>query len=362
MLLFSRSALSISLFRERNDEDLTREMMAGAFGVPPGHSRFSWLGVRVDDPPQVRFAEPPSVHGGEPGDTARREPFLESAHRPNTKRMRATCAYDGTEFHGWMIQEGRRTVQGTIEERLRRYFKRHVQIAGSGRTDAGVSARAQVFHIDVDTSCEANELLKVLQSGLPPSIQVTGVVDASYSFHARHSCLGKRYTYTILTRQANPFEARWCWSLGERLTHGEARCVDTDAMAEACAHLVGTHDFSSFCVIADDDPRSPVRHMWHAEITHDPAGWVRFTAEADRFLYKQMRMLAGTLVQVGLGKLSVADFVKLLDEPEAGGERRRQVTTAPARGLMLEHVFYGDEGQKGTPSTVPATPSPQSHV
>jgi tRNA pseudouridine38-40 synthase len=313
------------------------------------------------------------------------DPATDELARVGLVRLKATCEYDGTRFHGWQIQaDTEESVQGALEARLAAYLKRAVPIAGSGRTDAGVSARAQVFHIDVEPQRAPAEILRALQTGLPPGVRVTAVELAPVGFHARHSCVGKRYSYALLARQASPFEARWCWSLAEHRPHGSPHLdLDLDAMRAAARFLVGVHDFTHFCILQPGDPRSPVRNIRSVLVSAEGDGRVRVTVEADRYLYKQMRMMVGTLAQVGLGKLSVDAFAALVlatpderaaaaatrgetaaaEAPEAPACRPRRgagVYTAPAHGLVLEHVFYAQPGEFGTSSVTPAVPAPSS--
>jgi tRNA pseudouridine38-40 synthase len=285
-------------------------------------------------------------------------------------RLKATCEYDGTCFHGWMVQqEAEASVQGALEARLTAFLRRPVAIAGSGRTDAGVSARMQVFHLDVEPHRTPEEILRALQSGLPPAVRVTSVERAPAGFHARHSCTGKRYSYALLARQPSPFEARWCWSLAERQPSGSPHlALDVKAMRAAGEALVGVHDFSNFCIHNPGDPRSPVRHIWRCTVAADDLGFVRVAIEADRYLYKQVRMMVGTLAQVGLGRLSAREFAALvLPRPPPGAEgsapraRDKSVYTAPAHGLCLERVFYAEGGAFGTSSVTPADAHAHEH-
>lgn len=376
-------------------ERMTRSIAAGMVkmasnrldATPLGHTPFSWSGgAAAADRPLARTISRCTQTPTTPSVTQRsarthhaRQPAGTTAQQ-RMRRFRATCAYDGSEFNGWMIQQqGVRTVQGALEERLGAFLRTPTTIAGAGRTDAGVSARAAVFHFDapcdtpdVDGGGSTDEadahradlLLRALQTGLPPALRVLDVQPAPPDFHARHSCLGKRYTYRVLERAPSPFETRWCWSVGDRLVRGARRELDVGAMAEAAKSLVGVHDFSLLSAMHADDPRSPVRHLWRAEVVADGEGGVEITAEADRFMYKQMRMMAGTLVMVGLGRMSVDDFRALVQAPqqasatpasaESKTRARSLVYTAPAQGLMLEHVFYGARGERGPDSTVAA--------
>lgn len=283
-------------------------------------------------------------------------------------------------------------MQDALEARLSRLFGGRVHVAGSGRTDKGVHARGQVFHFEPPMESGENakaaphiaramastdeELADVLtrtltslSSGLPNDIQVRSVEPVPTGFHAREDCSGKRYVYTVHEGVGDPMVARYRWTLGAK------HRLDVSLMAEAAARLVGTHDFSTFGVREASDPRPPVKRLRRLEVRrlfcadpvaeaaraahadrdegcssppcgeggHGVESVVTICAECDRFLYNMMRLLSGTLVQVGLGRLSPDDVAALL---EAKGrksirlERGLEVVKAPAHGLTLERCFY----------------------
>ena len=205
-------------------------------------------------------------------------------------RFIAAVAYDGSEFQGWQCQPNGRGVQDAVEARLSRLLGAPAIIAGAGRTDAGVHARAQVFHFDVHASAEsascrgvpsplalarraaadgtgtdlavAVELERCLcglpeNAGLPPSVRVLAVRPAPPHFHARDSCVGKRYVYTVREGVPSPFEARYCWALGLR----RGASLDVEKMRAAAAVLRGVHDFTRLAVLSADDPRSPRKRL-----------------------------------------------------------------------------------------------------
>lgn len=244
-------------------------------------------------------------------------------------RWKCTVAYDGTQFEGWQSQPGGNTVQDFIEARLSHLFKRRVVIHGSGRTDSGVHARGQIFHFDGDWPHGPEALLKALRTGYPDAIQVYRAEVVEEAFHARYSVVRKRYVYQFFEGQADPFETRWFWSTGNRR-------LDVDQLNRAAQHLVGQHDFSAFTANPRDDREDdPVRDLslLHAE-RRGPR--VFLAAEADSFLFRMVRSLAGCLFDVAVGKLP----------PEAAAEilesccRTNRVQTAPARGLFLDSVRY----------------------
>lgn len=244
-------------------------------------------------------------------------------------RWKATVAYDGTGFLGWQSQRGGNTIQDFLEARLAVIFGGPVRLQGSGRTDAGVHARAQVCHFDGDWPHPVPNLLRALHCGLPAGILVTDVRPAPDTFHAQHSALGKRYCYRIYEGLALPQEARFCQSL-------DRRRLQIEPMREAAALLVGRHNFRAFAADRgdgrDDDPVKDLRRL--DVVRRGPR--VTITAEADGFLYKMVRSLAGALIDVGVGKLTPARIGEILESRV----RTALVVSAPARGLTLERVFY----------------------
>jgi tRNA pseudouridine38-40 synthase len=243
-------------------------------------------------------------------------------------RWRCTVAYDGTGFDGWQSQPGGQAVQDTIERRLAEIFGRTVRIHGSGRTDAGVHARGQVFHFDAAWRHGAPKLLAALRGGLPPTVQVTATRQAKGDFHARFSAVGKIYRYEIMCGAASPFDFRYCWAV--------PRAADLAAMRAAAAVLRGRHDFRAFCADNGAEGGSTVRDLRRLEVAARGRR-ISITAEADGFLYKMVRSLVGALVAAGQGRLTPAEIAALL----RAGRRTHRVETAPPQGLFLVKVLYG---------------------
>lgn len=246
---------------------------------------------------------------------------------PKPSRWKCVVAYEGTTFNGWQSQEGGNTIQDLIERQLRAIFGRQIRIEGSGRTDSGVHAHAQVFHFDAAWRHGAEKLRKALQTGLPRSILLKSVRAARSDFHARFDAKGKIYRYHVHLADADPFEVKTCWSLGREL---DWRSVQATARL-----LRGKHDFWAFSGENDRTYETTVRHLRRLDVRRRGKR-VTFTFEADGFLYKMARSLAGALVNVGLGKLQPSDVAALLKT------RRRiaEVVTAPPQGLFLVRVIY----------------------
>lgn len=243
------------------------------------------------------------------------------------RRWKCICAYDGTSFAGWQSQAGGRAIQDVIEARLAQIFKTPLRIHGSGRTDSGVHARAQVFHFDAAWPHATEKLLAAFRVGLPAAIQIKSVRAVATGFHSRFDATGKRYDYYVHLGDADPFTRPYCWTF--------FRPLDVAAMQAAAAGLRGKHDFRAFTALNGPEREDTVRDVRRLEVTRHGRR-IHLTAEADGFLYKMVRSLAGVLVTVGEGKLTPADVRKILHSRE----RTAAVQTAPAQGLFLTKVFY----------------------
>lgn len=246
---------------------------------------------------------------------------------PAVQRWKCVCAYDGTAFAGWQSQAGGTAIQDVIETRLAEILQRPTRIHGSGRTDAGVHARGQVFHFDAAWRHGADKLLAALRIGLPPAIQIKSARVVPSTFHARFHAKGKRYEYHLFLGDPEPFVRPYCWAF--------FRSIDIGRMRAAAEVLRGRHDFRAFTALNGPEREDTVRDLRRLEVI--PRGpRVRIVAEADGFLYKMVRSLVGVLVAAGEGKLSPSDVQVLLQ----GRERTPVVQTAPPQGLFLARVFY----------------------
>jgi tRNA pseudouridine38-40 synthase len=246
-------------------------------------------------------------------------------------RWKCICAYDGGSFAGWQSQANGRGVQDALEARLAQVLGTGARIHGSGRTDAGVHARAQAFHFDAPWGHGPDKLAAALRHRLPPAIQIVSVRKAAPEFHARFSATGKIYHYHICLGDADPFTRPYCWSFG--------RPLDLPALSKAASLLQGRHDFRSFSAANGGEEEGgaggTVRTLRRLEVAAKGRR-LRIAAEADGFLYKMVRRLVGALVGAGEGKLSADDFRSLL----ASGERTAVIQTAPPQGLFLHKVLY----------------------
>lgn len=244
-------------------------------------------------------------------------------------RLKATICYDGAQFSGYQVQPGERTVQLEIEKVLLKMHKgEKVQIVASGRTDAKVHASGQVIHFDTPLAIPPEKYQKALNVQLPSDIRVLSVEQVADDFHARYSVSGKRYRYIWDCNDVqSPF--RRFYTVG---TNGVK--PDVSLMQEAAQAIIGTHDFSCFCA-ANTSVVDKIRTV-HALQFEWIGNELHMTIEGNGFLYNMVRIIAGTLWEVGIGRRScesVAGAIASLDRGNAG-------KTAPAHGLYLEKVFY----------------------
>lgn len=251
---------------------------------------------------------------------------------PGHVRLRLTLAFEGTRYAGWQRQPGAETVQETVEQALARLFQSRPNVYSSSRTDAGVHAAGMVAHLDVpqaELRFPPRKLILAANAWLPDDIRVLDVVRARPDFHARFSARGKQYRYVVWNHPAHaPLERLRSWHV--------PRALDLKAMRLAARALVGRHDFLAFSASPGYPRHHTLRRVTRCEVKRS-GPCVTMVIEADGFLYKMCRGIAGTLVQVGLGRFtpeSVAPMLASRARPLAG-------TTAPAHGLVLWKVFYG---------------------
>lgn len=246
---------------------------------------------------------------------------------------RLTVQYDGTEFSGWQVQEGRRTVQGELARALSLLDGAEVVVHGAGRTDAGVHAEAQVASARLARGWEPGRLRAALNGNLARDLRVIDAREAPENFHARFDARGKTYCYRVFNAPfASPF-----WS---RYALHEARALDLGAMREAAALFVGEHDWTAFSA-ARADVKTRVRNLTGLEVLgwHSARGRGRLLemrVSADGFLRYMVRSIAGALLAAGRGELDAADLRRAVET----GERPRAAATAPAHGLTLVEVRY----------------------
>lgn len=256
-----------------------------------------------------------------------------------------TIEYDGSRYSGWQEQQNARTVAGELKAAAEELFGGRVELMGSGRTDAGVHATGQVAHLRAEprrrVSCA--EILRRLNDGTPYDIAVLDVVEAPARFHARHDAIARTYIYRI-SRRKTAFSKKFVWWIKEPL--------DIAAMAKAAAMVAGRHDF--VCFHAPDPARpneSTLVNVDECEIEEQPdTGLLLFRIRASHYIWRMVRRLAGVVVKVGLGEVTLAQFEQLL-AGKASPKLDVASWTAPASGLFLDSVRY--------PAAPPAQPQRQ---
>ena len=247
------------------------------------------------------------------------------------RNIKLVLAYDGTDFAGWQVQPQAQTVQGALASAIGRVTGEKVLPQGSGRTDAGVHALAQVATFPLESSIPAENLVKALNGVLPAAIRVIQSLEVPTEFHARKSAQAKTYRYRMFRDEiCPPFLARYVWHYPYLL--------DEAAMVEAADFVAGEHDFTSFAAVDPENHRenlSNVRTIFSSGWTRDGEEFV-YTVRGNGFLHHMVRNLVGTFVLVGKGTLQPKDISRILEERN----RSAAGATAPASGLYLVCVEY----------------------
>lgn len=241
---------------------------------------------------------------------------------------RLKIQYDGTRYHGWQRQkEGGDTIQGRIENVLSKIEGKPMEIHGAGRTDAGVHARCQVANVHLNREWATEDIKQKLNEYLPEDIRILEVERAGERFHSRLNATGKVYEYHLIkVDQYDVFSRKYSWQMQQEL--------DVEKMREAAQLLLGNHDFKGFCTKASKK-KSTIRRIDNIEIRETPKDiFLRF--EGNGFLYNMVRILAGTLVEIGAGVRAAESILEILEK----GERKLAGETAPAQGLTLVKVKY----------------------
>lgn len=244
------------------------------------------------------------------------------------KRIKCELMYDGSRFSGYQSQPKDRTVQQELEKALWKIHKKAaVKTQASGRTDAGVHAVGQVIHFDTPISMPASRWAHALNGELPPDISVKRTEEVPDTFHARYSVTGKEYRYRIYrTPYRDPFRTVYA--------HHYPYPLHVGRMKEAAAYLIGEHDFTSFCSVKTDK-ENKVRTVTNISFIEQGDDLeIRFSGTG--FLYNMVRIMVGTLIKVGNGRLEPEEVAKILAERD----RKHAGQTAPASGLYLWQVFY----------------------
>lgn len=245
------------------------------------------------------------------------------------RKYKAILAYDGTSFSGWQYQDNALGIQQVVEEVLADLELSPVRVFGSSRTDAGVHARGFVCHFHLSKPIPPHNLLRAMNSRLPPSVRVMKASYVPESFDARLSAKGKEYRYHVYQADILPPHMAPYWTFCHRP-------LDLEAMRKAASYFVGLHDFVSFAANPNRELETTVRNIFSFEVKKSGPRYT-FIVKGDGFLYKQVRSMAGFLLSVGKGNEKPEAVKELLS---SATPRTARVETAPSRGLSLWKVFY----------------------
>lgn len=236
-------------------------------------------------------------------------------------------SYNGKNYSGFQIQPNRDTIQSRLELALGTVFKTDINVVSSGRTDAGVSAFAQICHFDLDDNISTDNKLGYINSLLPRDIRVMELKQVNDDFHARYSAKHKTYEYYFYKGLENPIYEEFATNIGYN--------IDIEKMREACKYFLGVHDFSAFCA-SNTEVQDKTREIYKIEIEYVNTDLYKLVITGNGFLYNMVRIIMGTLVNVGLGKMDSHEICNILNNKD----RNLSGKTMPAKGLILKNVSY----------------------
>ena len=245
-----------------------------------------------------------------------------------SKNIKMLLQYEGTRYDGWQRQGNTdNTIQRKLEQILERMTGKEVEVHGSGRTDAGVHAEGQVAHAHLTTQLSAEEIREYMNQYLPEDIVVLRAEEVERRFHSRLNAVEKIYTYRLdMAKRAPVFERRYRYAVGESL--------DVESMKQGAGILCGTHDFKGFCT-GKTGNKSTIRTIYEIAILTEGTK-IDLQFRGNGFLYHMVRILTGTLIEIGQGKKTADSIIKILDSKD----RQLAGFTAPAKGLCLTKVIY----------------------
>ena len=249
------------------------------------------------------------------------------------QRIKMVIEYDGSSYHGFQVQNNAHTIQAELEEAISRLNGDKTSIMFAGRTDAGVHALGQVVAFDSESTIPPDKWQFALNTYLPPDIRVLRSMAAQPDFHPRFNALHKRYRYLICRRQAGAVHYRNLALINDEI-------LDLEAMSQACTLVMGTHDFRSFCA-SGSSAKTFERTVYNC-LVEENASLLQIEIEANGFLYNMVRIIVGTLLDIGRGIYPASTMKEII----ASCERSQAGPTAPPQGLYLMHVTYpGEEGE-----------------
>lgn len=263
----------------------------------------------------------------------------------SSQNWKVVLAYDGTDFRGWQVQPGEATVQGELQDALHRVVGESPLPQGSGRTDAGVHALAQVASFALRAPIPSENMVRALNRTLPDSIRVLDARPAPASFHARHSARAKTYEYRVFLERTEASALSFCSPFISRYVYACSWNLDLDSLQDAAGRLLGEHDFTSFAAADPDlairngdvEPTTSIRTLSASDWEPREGGLFVYRVRGSGFLHHMVRNLVGTMIDVGRGYLKADDLPDIL----SARSRAAAGPTAPARGLFLRSVEYG---------------------
>lgn len=243
------------------------------------------------------------------------------------RNLKCIVAYDGTNYHGFQRQENALAIQEVIEKSIKNLIKKEVKIIGASRTDSGVHAKGQVFNLNLESSIPTDRFALALNTKLPDDIVIVDVCEVDSDFHARYNNCDKVYEYQLYNdRLPSPFYRNYAYHVYHKL--------DIDLMRKGAEFLLGKHDFSSFRN-SGCNSKTPIRRIFDINIDKKDK-LIILTIHGDGFLYNMVRIIVGTLVKVGIGKLKSNEVYNILKAKD----RKKAGPTAPAQGLILKKINY----------------------
>lgn len=240
--------------------------------------------------------------------------------------------YDGTDFSGFQIQNNARTVQQMLEKAVTQVYGTSCRIFGCSRTDAGVHARKHVSHVDLPFCIPSEKIPLALNVHLPDDVVVIAAKEVPSDFHARFRCKGKKYIYRVSDQNRRP-------SIDRRFVAHIPKQLQIQWMQEAAKYMIGKYDFSAFCA-SEGLTKDTVRDVWDVAVCRNMAtDYVEISVSGASFLYNMVRIMAGTLIYVGQGKIDALNISDIIQKKQ----RNLAGKTMPANGLMLENVYFEPE-------------------
>lgn len=236
-------------------------------------------------------------------------------------------SYNGRNYSGFQIQKDCDTIQLRLESSLSKVLDSPIAIIASGRTDAGVSAINQICHFDIDGEIDIKRTIGYTNSILPRDIRVLEIIAVEDNFHARFNAKQKTYEYYFYIGEEIPLYEEFATNIGFN--------VDINLMKNACKHFIGEHDFSAFCS-SNTEVQDKTRTIFNADIIEVNDNLYKFSITGNGFLYNMVRIIMGTIVNVGLGKICPGDIEKIIESKD----RKRSGKTMVSKGLVLKNVIY----------------------